>query len=166
MKLGILTSGGDCAGLNAVIRAIGLYVYDNIPGAEIVGIPDGYGGLIEGECFPMKRGDFGDSLLREGGTVLGTSRQPYKTIAAPDGNGSRLSRMCGITPEYFRRIFAGVYGISPKRYIENLKLTRAKELLQSGMYSVTEAATLSGYTDMSHFSRCFKKYTGVAPKNF
>ena len=94
MKLGILTSGGDCAGLNAVIRAIGLYVYDNIPGAEIVGIPDGYGGLIEGECFPMKRGDFGDSLLREGGTVLGTSRQPYKTIAAPDGNGSRLSRMC------------------------------------------------------------------------
>lgn len=90
----------------------------------------------------------------------------HENYASENLTIARLSRMCGITPEYFRRIFASVYGISPKRYIENLKLTRAKELLQSGMYSVTEAATLSGYTDMSHFSRCFKKYTGVAPKNF
>lgn len=90
----------------------------------------------------------------------------HENYASENLTIARLSRMCGITPEYFRRIFAGVYGISPKRYIENLKLTRAKELLQSGMYSVTEAATLSGYTDMSHFSRCFKKYTGVGSQKF
>ena len=39
MKLGILTSGGDCSGLNAVIRAIGLYAFENIKNVEIVGIP-------------------------------------------------------------------------------------------------------------------------------
>ena len=41
MKFGILTSGGDCAGLNAVIRAIGLYLANNVKNAEIVGIPEG-----------------------------------------------------------------------------------------------------------------------------
>ena len=46
MKIGILTSGGDCPGLNAVIRGFAKYVYNNIPKAEIIGISDGYGGLI------------------------------------------------------------------------------------------------------------------------
>ena len=74
-----------------------------------------------------------------------------------------LSQLCSITPEYFRSIFKSIYGISPKSYINNLKISRAKELLSSGMYSVTESAILSGYTDMSHFSREFKKATGVSP---
>ena len=52
MKIGILTSGGDCPGLNAVIRAIGLYALNNMENVEIVGIPEGYGGLIRGECRP------------------------------------------------------------------------------------------------------------------
>ena len=55
MKFGILTSGGDCAGLNAVIRSIGLYLLNNVKNAEIVGIPDGYGGLIRGESYPLRR---------------------------------------------------------------------------------------------------------------
>ena len=49
MKFGILTSGGDCSGLNAVIRAICFYIERNVKNAEIVGIPDGYGGLIRGD---------------------------------------------------------------------------------------------------------------------
>ena len=40
MKFGILPSGGDCAGLNAVIRAIGMYLTRNVKNAEIVGIPE------------------------------------------------------------------------------------------------------------------------------
>ncbi|MBQ8232699.1 MAG: helix-turn-helix domain-containing protein [Lachnospiraceae bacterium] len=49
------------------------------------------------------------------------------------------------------------------KYINNLKISRAKELLSSGMYTVTQAAEMSGYTDVSHFSREFKKATGAAP---
>ena len=93
MKLGILTSGGDCAGLNAVIRAIGLYALDNIKNAEIVGIPGGYGGLIAGESFPLKRADLED-ILDRGGTILGTSRQPFKMMTVPEGGTSRLETMC------------------------------------------------------------------------
>ena len=93
MKIGILTSGGDCAGLNAVMRAIGLYAYRNIKDCEIVGIPDGYGGLIRGESAPMDREDF-EGLLNLGGTILGTRRTPFKTMTVPEENGeTRLEKM-------------------------------------------------------------------------
>lgn len=81
-------------------------------------------------------------------------------------NISELSDMCGITPEYFRKLFKSFYGISPLKYINNLKITHAKELLASGMYSVTEAALQSGYIDMSYFSREFKKASGNSPKYY
>ena len=92
MKFGILTSGGDCAGLNAVIRSIGLYLLRNVKNAEIVGIPDGYGGLIRGESFPLKREDFED-ILSVGGTILHTTRQPFKKMTAAEEGGTRLSKM-------------------------------------------------------------------------
>ncbi len=93
MKIGILTSGGDCAGLNAVMRAIGFYAYKNIKNCEIVGIPDGYGGLIRGESAPMGPEDF-EGLLNLGGTVLGTRRTPFKTMTVPEENGeTRLEKM-------------------------------------------------------------------------
>ena len=77
-----------------------------------------------------------------------------------------LSKMCKITPEYFRRIFKSFYGDSPVTYINSLKITRAGELLESRLYSVSEAAALSGYTDISHFSRKFKKATGFCPSEY
>ena len=77
-----------------------------------------------------------------------------------------LSKMCNITPEYLRRIFKSFYGISPIRYINDLKISIARELLESRMYSVTEAAIQAGYTEMSHFSREFKKATGLSPSEY
>ena len=79
---------------------------------------------------------------------------------------AKVSEMCGITPEYFRSLFKKTFGSSPIKYINELKITRAKELLGSGLYSVSEAATLSGYSDPSHFSREFKKAVGISPARF
>ena len=81
-------------------------------------------------------------------------------------NVSKLSAMCDITPEYFRKIFREYFGDSPIAYINNLKISRAKELICSGMYSLAEVCTLSGYSDISHFSREFKKATGFPPSEF
>ena len=92
MRYGILTSGGDCAGLNAVIRAIGMYLTRNVKNAELIGIPEGYGGLIRGESFPLKAADF-ESILDEGGTILKTSRQPFKKMTVPEDGGTRLAKM-------------------------------------------------------------------------
>ncbi|MDR1830258.1 MAG: 6-phosphofructokinase, partial [Candidatus Fibromonas sp.] len=78
MKIGILTSGGDCAGLNAVIRGFGKAMAGN-PEAEIYGITGGYTGLINREYRQLKMGEL-SGILDLGGTILGTSRQPYKEL--------------------------------------------------------------------------------------
>lgn len=78
----------------------------------------------------------------------------------------KLATMCNITPEYFRSIFKNTYGVSPINYINNLKMAKAKELIDSQMYSITAAANLSGYVDISHFSREFKKKFEVSPKEY
>ncbi len=93
MKIGILTSGGDCSGLNAVIRSIGLCITENIRNVEIRGIPDGYGGLIRGESYRLQRKDF-EGILHLGGTILGTSRQPFKQMTVVQDGGTRLEKMC------------------------------------------------------------------------
>ncbi|MDD3233767.1 MAG: ATP-dependent 6-phosphofructokinase [Candidatus Omnitrophota bacterium] len=75
-KVGILTGGGDCPGLNPVIRAVvrkGL-----LEGYEIIGIRNGWKGLIENDTMPLTI-DTVSGILPKGGTILGTSRtNPYK----------------------------------------------------------------------------------------
>ena len=93
MKVGILTSGGDCPGLNAVIRGFGKYAFENIKNVQLIGIADGYGGLIRGECRALKPQDF-TGILTLGGTILGTSRQPFKLMTVEDENSvTRLELM-------------------------------------------------------------------------
>ena len=77
-----------------------------------------------------------------------------------------LSELCGISYDYFRRLFKKYHGTSPVKYINSLKLKRAKELLASGFYSVSEVAFASGFSDLSHFSRFFKAHVGVLPSEY
>ena len=86
MRVGVLTGGGDCPGLNAVIRAVvrkGVQEY----GLEFVGFRDGWRGPLEGDTMPLDvqavRG-----ILPRGGTILGTSRtNPLKSTGSGGRNG-------------------------------------------------------------------------------
>src|SRR5687767_1986833 len=70
-RIGILTAGGDCPGLNAVIRAVvRRAVVDNV---EVLGIKNGWRGLVEGDVEPLTRSSV-TGILPRGGTILGTSR--------------------------------------------------------------------------------------------
>lgn len=71
MRVGVLTGGGDCPGLNAVIRAVTLALLQHDPAVEIVGVERGFLGLIEGQLRPVLPEQVRD-LLDEGGTLLGT----------------------------------------------------------------------------------------------
>lgn len=86
-RVGILTSGGDCQGLNASIRGVAkaLYAHYGKDNLEIYGIIDGYRGLICDEHRLLKQEDFSGILIR-GGTILGTSRQPFKLMRVIDEN--------------------------------------------------------------------------------
>ena len=75
MRIGLLTAGGDCPGLNAVIR--GAVARARQHGADVVGILEGWDGLMEGRFRPLDR-DAVRGILQRGGTILGTSRRdPY-----------------------------------------------------------------------------------------
>jgi phosphofructokinase-like protein len=71
MKIGILTGGGDCPGLNAVIRAVVRRALSF--GIEVLGIRNGFLGLVEGDVEPLT-GFSVTGILPKGGTILGTSR--------------------------------------------------------------------------------------------
>ena len=79
-RVGILTSGGDCPGLNATIRGVAKALYQRFgDDVEIVGILNGYSGLINGDWRVMKKDEF-SGILTVGGTILGTKRTPFKLM--------------------------------------------------------------------------------------
>ena len=83
-RIGILTSGGDCQGLNASIRGVAKTLYNHYGNdVQIIGIIDGYRGLIYGEYKEMARDDL-SGILTQGGTILGTSRQPLENCQSPE----------------------------------------------------------------------------------
>lgn len=85
-RIGILTSGGDCQALNATMRGVAKSLYNMLDDVEIIGFEDGYKGLMYADYQIMKPADF-SGILTQGGTILGTSRQPFKQMRVPDENG-------------------------------------------------------------------------------
>lgn len=81
-RIGILTSGGDCPGLNATIRGIAKACYEKFgtDDVQIVGIQNGYYGLINNIAREMEPYEF-SGILTQGGTILGTKRQPFKMMS-------------------------------------------------------------------------------------
>ena len=83
-RIGLLTSGGDCQALNAAMRGVAKALYSKIDDVVIYGFENGYKGLVNGEYRKLKPKDF-SGILTVGGTILGTSRLPFKTLSEPGG---------------------------------------------------------------------------------
>ena len=79
MRIGMLTSGGDCQSLNATMRGVAKSLYNELKDVEIIGFLEGYRGLMYEDYKVMKSRDF-SGILTEGGTIIGTSRQPFKLM--------------------------------------------------------------------------------------
>ena len=78
-------------------------------------------------------------------------------------NVSSLASSCGISEVYFRKLFLNFLGVSPKEYVIQKRIEYAKILLKSKNFSVSEIATLCGYSEPCHFSREFTKRVGIPP---
>ena len=79
---------------------------------------------------------------------------------------SHLAELCGVSEVYLRRAFQMAYSISPALYVRNKRIRYAKDLLETGEYSVTDVAMMSGFNDTAYFAREFKKATGVPPSAY
>ncbi len=95
----MLTSGGDCQALNAAMRGVVKTLYNSNEQVEIYGFQDGYRGLIYSK-FQMLTGKDFSGILTKGGTILGTSRTPFKTIQDPDENG--LNKVEAMKQNYYK----------------------------------------------------------------
>ena len=94
-RIGMLTSGGDCQGLNPALRGLAKALYHEFDGdVELYGFADGYRGLIEDDHKVMEPDDF-SGILTRGGTILGTSRQPFKLMRkkADDSSVDKIEAM-------------------------------------------------------------------------
>ena len=98
-RIGMLTSGGDCQALNAAKRGVVKSVMNCSDEVEIYGFLDGYKGLIYGNFKMLHSSDF-SGILTKGGTILGSSRTPFKTIREPDENG--LDKVEAMKQNYYK----------------------------------------------------------------
>ena len=98
-KIGLLTSGGDCQALNAAMRGVVKGLSNNLDGLEVYGFYEGYKGLIYGRYRLLTSSDF-SGILTKGGTILGSSRQPFKLMRQPDENG--LDKVEAMKHNYYK----------------------------------------------------------------
>ncbi len=83
----------------------------------------------------------------------------YQSHITIDG----IAKILGIDRRYFSRIFTKYIGVSPQKYLVDYRLEKAKTLMSTGGYSVSEVAMSVGYDDVFAFSKIFKKKYGVPP---
>ncbi len=159
MKLGILTGGGDCPGLNAVIRAVARR--SMLRGYEVVGVREGWRGLVEGLFEPLGPREI-SGLLPRGGTILGTTRtNPYKTDAVDrvlenfqkEGLGALVAvggeDTLGVAARLYKEHEFSVVGV-PKTIDNDLSATDYTFGFDTAVFIATEAIDRLHTTAESH----------------
>ena len=89
-----------------------------------------------------------------------------RNFTNPDFCYTELAELCGISYSYFKRLFIEKFGIPPQKYVTQLRINYACDLLSSNLYNITQIAELVGISDIYYFSKIFKEYTGVSPSKF
>lgn len=107
---------------------------------------------------------------------LGTDRIPYELRAAvryirsnygdSELTNARLAAECKISEVYFRKLFVKHFKISPKQYVIELRVQKAKQMLTEGVATVAAVSEQCGFTNPYHFSRIFKQHTGSTPSEY
>lgn len=98
-KIGILTGGGDCPGLNAVIRGVTKPAQDH--GMTVFGILDGFEGFVEGKTIELRNEDV-SGILSRGGTILGSSNKgdPFHWPVEKDGKVEIVDKSVNVLRNY------------------------------------------------------------------
>jgi len=78
----------------------------------------------------------------------------------------KLAKMCGISEVYFRRCFLEKHGTTPKQFLIDIRIDRAKQLLTDGFLKINIIAENCGFSNPYHFCRIFKQRTGLTPTEF
>ena len=99
-------------------------------------------------------------LIERGEELIESSYfDPTLTVA-------RLAEVSSVSPEYFRALYKSAHGTTPHKKMEELRLARAKRLLEAGDFSISEVAEECGFRDTKYFTALFTKRVGVCPRDY
>lgn len=99
-------------------------------------------------------------------TVLPAIKHIKSAYKDPDLTVSELASLCNISEAYFRRVFAKNYGMSPKEFLIDIRINKAKQLLAEGALKINTVAAECGFSNQYHFCRTFKEKTGQTPTEY
>ena len=89
-----------------------------------------------------------------------------ENIQSPELSNTRLARQIGISEVYLRKLFLACYNITPKQYILDIRIKKAKHMLINTPYTVTAISEECGFSSVYHFCRVFKEKTGFTPTEY
>lgn len=84
----------------------------------------------------------------------------------PALSNATLARECKISEVYFRRLFVRQFDLSPKQYVIELRIRKAKQLLSEGALKISAVSEACGFSNPYHFCRVFKERTGLTPTEY
>jgi ATP-dependent phosphofructokinase / diphosphate-dependent phosphofructokinase len=158
MKVGMLTGGGDCPGLNAVIRAVCRRLWEG--GHETYGVLNGWRGMIDGDLTPLGYNEI-SGILPKGGTIIGTSRtNPFKNEGGVEGVRDTFGQLdalvaiggedtLGVASRLFAEEGLPVVGV-PKTIDNDLNGTDYTFGFDTAVYVATDAVDRCHSTAESH----------------
>lgn len=116
--------------------------------------------ILEEICKQSRNENTPSSVLEEGVAYM------MAHFAKPDVTVKEAARRSNLSEVYFRKLFKERFGVSPRKYIIDLRIKHAVSMLESGYYSLGEIATRLGYTDYKYFSAEFARAMGVPPSKY
>ena len=84
----------------------------------------------------------------------------------PELTNKILAGKCNISEVYFRKLFTEQFGVTPRQYIIDIRINKAKQLLTDGMLKINIVSEKCGFSNPYHFSRLFKEKTGITPTEY
>ena len=104
--------------------------------------------------------------VAEAGVLTPAVSYLEKNYADVEISNGMLADMCNISEVYFRKLFAETFGKSPKQYIIEMRVNKAKQLLAEGVYKINAIAEKCGFSNPYHFCRTFREKTGKTPGEY
>lgn len=100
------------------------------------------------------------------GTILPAIKYLEKNYGNPYLTNAELAQQCNISEVYFRKLFIKHYGTTPKQFLIDTRINKAKQLLAENVLKINAVAAQCGFSNQYHFCRIFKEKTGLTPTEY
>ncbi|SET09114.1 AraC family transcriptional regulator [Paenibacillus sp. NFR01] len=160
IRAAILTESGNVQRNRLVTLQASLQLFAALSGWVLAETPDAGPSVLAGVT---------ENTVALAHAVEGLLQESVFTAAATQSRGGWIEEIAarlGYTPNHCNRAFRQIYGMSPRQYLSDLTIRHAKLLLLDNTLSVDTIAHRLGYRDVSHFSKQFKRWTGLPPMGY